>query len=137
MEIPAAHRAEHSLLHRVARRVSLSRPVAEHSVSRVQKRSGRLVDGLGTIRLLSHHQSRVSQLALRRAGHHRGRLLRLDLAQNGIRFCLRARPWRRRHDVALPFPNPVVADGCATINATREPSYPGSFGRPLSVSYWG
>src|SRR5579864_518739 len=121
MEVSSANCAGHSFLHRLARRVSLSRPAAESPLPRVQKRSCRLVDRFGPVWLLPHHEPGISQLALRSSCHHCGNFLRLDVAQNRINLCLGACPWRRGHHLAFPFPDLInlqVAVGRTCVGGT-------------------
>ena len=85
------------------------------------ERNCRLVDGFGSLRVFPHHQSGISQLALRRAGLHCRNFLRLDVAPNGLHLCLRDCPRGGGHDVALPVPHSVTQGrAVATVGGRLE-----------------
>jgi hypothetical protein len=65
------------------------------------------VDGFSAFWVFPHHESRISQLALRDFGNDRRFVLWMDLAKDGIHFRFSTCAWRGGCGVALPFPDDV------------------------------
>src|SRR5712691_11499229 len=106
-EVFALRFPRHSVLHRLARRVSLPRPAPKYAFACEQERSRGLVDRLHSLRLLAHHQHGLPKLALRNPGLHRRLFLWLDLAQDRLDFRLRVAPRRRGYYLAFSLSNGV------------------------------
>ena len=63
------------------------------------------MDRVRALRLLPYHQLGFSQLAIRNSGEHRGIILWMDVAEDGVDFRVRAGTRRSRRGVAFLFPN--------------------------------
>src|SRR5262249_47340214 len=90
-----------SLLHRLARGIPVSWFAAKPAGAIVQKRPRLLVDGVGTIRLLAHHQHALPALEVRNPRIHRRDGLWLDLAPDRFDIRFRGRSCARGCHLAL------------------------------------
>src|SRR5712692_1918297 len=108
MEIAAIAFARDPVLYRLAGRISFPRLAPKHAGPCFQKRTRGLVDRFPSFWFLPHHQHGLSKLALRVARFHRGLFLWMDVAQDGLDFCIGTGPRRRGRLVAFFVPNNVI-----------------------------
>lgn len=82
-----AHFAGDTLFYGLAGRVAVSRAATESAFASLEERFGGMVDGLGAVWIFTHHESGISELAVRDSGDDCGDFLWMDLAEDGIDFC--------------------------------------------------
>src|SRR5215831_205962 len=90
LESGAGPGAWNSVFYGLAGGVSLSRAAAELPGARHQERRSKLADGFTLVWIFTYHEWRVSELAIRDSGLHRRIFLRVDVAEDGIDFCVSA-----------------------------------------------
>jgi hypothetical protein len=90
------------VFHRLARRILVSRVVAELPIQGIEERPCRMVDRLCSLRFLPYHQYGLSQLALCDSRLARRPFLRMDLEEDRFHLCFRLGARRRRCNLALP-----------------------------------
>src|SRR5882762_8807085 len=90
-----------SIFHGLAGGVFISRVAAKYAVAVQQERLGRMVDRVGSVRILAHHEHGLSELALCNPRLRCRNLLWLDLAEKQFDICFRDRSCAGRYYLAL------------------------------------
>ena len=95
----------------VAGRVFVSRLATELSFASDEQRSDGLGARVSAVRIFSHHERRISELAIRAAGIDCGIFLWVDLAEDELDFCVGDRAWSRGRIVAFFVSNGLDGGG--------------------------
>src|SRR5882762_8642152 len=90
-----------SIFHGLAGGVFISRVAAKYAVAVQQERLGRMVDRVGSVRILAHHEHGLSELALCNPRLRCRNLLWLDLAEKQFDIRFGDRSCAGRHYLAL------------------------------------